>query len=307
MSEALALQTELEGADISDDASASFPNQLRTLLANWRLMLGLGAVAAGLAMMFAGPLVVHWDPLAQDLPSRLKPGFWDSHGATGHPFGTDSFGRDELSRLLYGARFSMSVAVVGVLASGVIGTALALCSGYWSGWPEQLIMRAVDLQQALPPVLLALLIVALYGNSISNLIIVLGLTGWASYTRVLFSQTRILRSAEFVTAARALGARPSRILIRHVLPSLMPELFVLSSLQVGRNLLLATGLSFLGLGVPIPLPEWGSMLAEGQRVIYIAPWLTTIPGLTITLAVLAFNLLGDGLRRMVDPRAQALA
>lgn len=268
--------------------------------------LVLGAVLLGgifLSAAFA-PLLTPHDPISQDLVNRLKPPVWEARGTWLHPLGTDEFGRDVLSRLLYGARYSGSIVAATILVSGVFGVLLGTMAGYFGGWTEMLIMRASDTQQALPTVLIALMVVAVFGGGIVNLTIVLALTGWVQYSRILFSAVRGLRSQDFVTAAICLGSLPSRILLRHILPNVASPIIVISTLLLGRMLLLEAGLSFLGLGVPQPLPDWGTMLADGQRAIFTTPWLATLPGLAITFTVWSANLLGEGLRRYLDPHSR---
>jgi peptide/nickel transport system permease protein len=253
------------------------------------------------------PLFTHYGPTTQALVDRLKPPAWNAGGSGAHLFGTDTFGRDVFSRLLFGARYSLLVACGAVIGSGVIGVVLGAIAGYAGGWPEAVIMRAVDAQQALSAILLALMVAALFGNSLLNLFIVLAVTGWSTYTRILFGVVRSIRGQEYVSAAICLGARPWEVVVYHVLRNMVSPIIVISTLQVGRMLLLEAGLSFLGLGVPEPLPAWGTMLADGYRDIFTASYLTTIPGLAITVAVFAVNLLGDGLRRALDPHLRGTA
>lgn len=271
-----------------------------------RRQLALGALlvaAICLGGIFA-PLLTSSDPIEQNLPERIKPPVWSDGGTLAHPLGTDAFGRDTLSRLLYGARYSLAISVVAVVLSGLLGVIAGVVAGYYGGPMEAIIMRAGDAQQALPSVLLAIVVVALFGNSLLNLTLVLAVTGWAVYSRILFGTVRQLRAQEFVTAAVCLGATPLRIIWRQILPNTLSPIIVISTLQIGRMILLEAGLSFLGLGVPQPLPAWGSMLADGQRNIFTSPWLATIPGLAITLTVWSVNLLGDDLRRALDPRSR---
>lgn len=277
----------------------------RRLRPNRQLVAGtivLALVAGGAVL---APLLTHWNPGAQELIARLQPPFWGPGGSTSHLLGTDGFGRDVFSRLLYGARSSLLIALTAVLLSGVIGVALGLLAGYAGGWAETIVMRLVDAQQALPSVLVALMVVGLFGTSLTNLTLVLALTGWAVYSRILFGVVRGIRGLEFVNAAIALGASSPSIVFRHVLPNSLSPVIVISTLQVGRMLLLEAGLSFLGLGVPESLPAWGTMLADGERNIFTAAYLTTIPGLAITATVFGINLLGDGLRRALDPNLGA--
>lgn len=266
---------------------------------NGRLYFGAACLSVICVSAVAAPLITHWSPTGQDLTQRLL-----GPGTAGHILGTDGFGRDVFSRLLYGARYSLLVAVGAVVISGIVGVLLGALAGYYGRWIEGVIMRAVDAQQALSAVLLALMVAALFGNNLLNLLLVLAVTGWATYTRILFGVVRQVRGQEYVSAARCLGARPRQIVLWHVIPNIMSPIIVISTLQVGRMMLLEAGLSFLGMGVPEPLPAWGTMLSDGYRNIFTASYLTTIPGLAITVTVFAVNLFGDGLRRALDPHSR---
>lgn len=218
------------------------------------------------------------------------------------PLGTDNLGRDTLSRLLFGAQLSLSTAVLTTLAITLIGIAVGLVSGYYGGFVDAAIMRVVDVLLALPRLVLALAITGILGVGLVNLIIAIVAVGWADYSRVVRGLVLGLRERPFVEGARAVGASPARIMIRHVAPNLVGQVIVLSTLDLGAILLTLSGLSFLGLGVRPPTPEWGSMLAEGKNFLDRAPQLMLWPGLAISLVVLGFNLLGDGMRDLLDPR-----
>lgn len=274
----------------------------RNLLRNRRLVIGAVALLLICCAAIFAPLLTGHDPIAQDLGSRLQPPIW-SGGSTTHLFGTDEFGRDVLSRLLYGARYSLTAVAISVVLAGLLGVTLGIIASYRGGRLGAFIMRATDTQQALPSVLIALMVVAVFGANLLNLVIILTVAAWVPFSRVTCEVVRQLRSREFITAAVALGASKRFIIIHHVLRNILSPITVLAAIEVGRVLLLAAGLSFLGLGIPEPLPDWGSMLATGQKNIFTASWLTTIPGLAVTLTVLSVNLLGDGLRTLLDPRA----
>jgi peptide/nickel transport system permease protein len=184
----------------------------------------------------------------------------------------------------------------------LIGVPLGLAAGYLRGYPENIIMRLADAQQALPGVLLAIIIVAVTGPSVLNLIVVLAISGWSVYTRLVYGVVRSLRAREFVLAAETIGARPWQVMFRHVLPNMLTPIIVLATLQVARIIQAEAAFSFLGLGVPPPDPSWGSILTDGQKVIFSTAWVATIPGVVIFVAVLGVNLLGDGIRRLLDPR-----
>ena len=261
------------------------------------LLLGLIVLGAIVVLSASAPLVTKHDPIAQSLGDRLLPPMWAPGGTTRYLLGTDGFGRDALSRLLFGARISLAVGLGAVALSGVLGTVLGLVAGYKGGWLEGVIMRLSDAQQALPPVLLAIIIVAVFGANIVNLIVVLAVSSWVIYARVIFARTVVLRQREFVEAAYAVGATTAHILFRHLLPNLWGQIMVISALQAGRMMLLEAGLSFLGLGVPAPAPAWGSMLADARTFVFITPWPAAIPGLAIVVTVWSINLIGEGLRQ----------
>jgi len=274
----------------------------RRRLRGTTLLLGLLVLGAIVVLSAAAPFVTKHDPIAQSLGDRLLPPVWAQGGTTRYPLGTDGFGRDALSRLLFGARISIAVGMGAVALSGVLGTVLGLVAGYKGGWLEGVIMRLSDAQQALPPVLLAIIIVAVFGANIANLIVVLAVSSWVIYARVIFARTVVLRQREFVEAAYAIGATTAHILFRHLLPNLWGQIMVISALQAGRMMLLEAGLSFLGLGVPAPAPAWGSMLADARTFVFITPWPAAIPGLAIVVTVWSVNLIGEGLRQQSEPR-----
>lgn len=272
-----------------------------------RIWLGAGIVVfIGLVALFA-PLLAPHDPYQQDLLRRLRPPVWEDRGSWAYPFGTDNYGRDLLSRLIYGSRVSMMVGLTAMLISAVIGSLLGMTAGFKGGRTESVVMRLADAQLALPEVLLAILVVSAVGSSAFNLILVLGVSGWMVYARVAYSQTRSLRERPFVEAARSFGAPDFIIVLRHILPQLMPVLVVLSTLQVATRILQETALSFLGLGLPPPAATWGNILAEGRDRLLVAPWIANLAGLCIILLVFGINLLGNGLREKLDPKGKPVA
>ncbi len=263
-----------------------------------------GAVIVGLVTIctLLAPIIAPMDPLDQDLAHRLQPPSWPRTGEGPYILGSDGFGRDILSWILYGGRISMAVAASSIAVSGSCGILLGLIAGYYEGRLGTVIMRLVDMQMALPPILLAVTVIAIFGNSLSNLIIVLAISSWFTYTRVLYGQVRSLKQMQYVLAAIALGASNIRIILRHILPNSIGVIVVMATLQVGRLILFEAGLSFLGMGVPPPTPSWGSMLAEGRNVLAVASWLAAFPGLAVVFTVLGINFLGNGLREVLDPR-----
>jgi peptide/nickel transport system permease protein len=303
----VSVRTELRPGQAPGARGAAIARQLAPLRRNPNLYVGALLLGVICLSAIGAPLLTHWSPTAQDLTQRLLPPAWAGGGTGAHPLGTDGFGRDVFSRLLYGARYTLLVATAAVVVSGLIGVLFGALAGYFGGWTEIVIMRGVDAQQALSAVLLAIMVTALYGNNLLNLLLVLAVTGWATYTRILFGVVRGIRGQDYVTAAVCLGARPAEVVFRHVLPNMLSPIIVISTLQVGRMILLEAGLSFLGMGVPEPLSAWGTMLSDGYRNIFTNAYLTTIPGLAVTVTVFGVNLLGDGLRRALDPHMRGAA
>jgi peptide/nickel transport system permease protein len=261
------------------------------------LIVGLVIVAA-----LAAPLLAATDPIDQDLTIVLKPPFWLQDGSLRHPLGTDHLGRDVYSRLVYGAQISLTISVLAALLGAAVGVAAGLVAGYIGGRVDAVIMRVVDLNLAFPLILLALSVVALLGASLKNLVIVMAITTWMIYARVVRGLSLTLRERDFVQAARALGAHDARIIARHILPNVFAPIMVIWTLEVARVILMESALSFLGLGVPPPTPTWGRMLAEGRDYLTVAGWISIFPGLAIMATVLGINFLGDGLRDLLDPR-----
>lgn len=248
------------------------------------------------------PWLAPYDPLTQNLGQRLLPPAWMKGSVATHLLGTDHLGRDILSRIIYGSRVSLLVGLISVLISGLLGTALGLLAGYFPGRLEALIMFLADVQLAFPFILLALAVMAVLGTGLQNVIIVLGITGWVVYGRLVRAEVLSLRQKEFVEAARALGQKDSLIILRHILPNLLPTVIVIASLRVASMIIAESSLTFMGLGVEPDIPTWGSMLADGRGYITSAWWVAAFPGLAIMLTVLSINLLGDWLRDVLDPR-----
>jgi peptide/nickel transport system permease protein len=260
----------------------------------------LFALIVGISIGF--PAFYSKDPLAQELLARLTPPFWQEGGSFAYPLGTDNLGRDVLVRILYGSRVSLMVGFASVFVACLSGIALGLISGYYGGRLDNLIMRVADVFMAYPFMLLTISVIAVLGNSIVNLILVLGLSDWVTYARTIRGSVLSIKKKEFVLAARSLGTRNRVILLRHVLPNVLSPILVLGTVRVANIIIWESGLSFLGMGVPPPMPTWGRMLAEGRVYITDAWWLVTLPGLAIMLTILSINLLGDGLRDALDPR-----
>ncbi|MDE3258718.1 MAG: ABC transporter permease [Gemmatimonadota bacterium] len=269
----------------------------------WKRLLKNRLAAAGgvlllgfLLLAIAAPLAAPQDPFAQNLYERLQP------PSLANPFGTDDFGRDVLSRVIHGARISLRVGVTAVLIALVLGVPIGLVSGYWGGALDQVLMRAMDLMLAFPSILLAIAIVAILGPGLENAMLAVGIVAVPQYARLVRASALSVRGQDYVQAMRALGAGDFHILFFSVLPNCLTPLIVQSTLGLATAILDAAGLSFLGLGAQPPLPEWGAMLTGGRELVLRAPWVLTFPGVAIFLTVLAFNLLGDGLRDALDPR-----
>lgn len=285
-------------------ASASMLSGVRRALRrNHAAKVAIGVLVLVVVVGVAGPLIAPHDPNAQHLDLKLRPPFWSAGHAPGYLLGTDKLGRDVLSRVIYGTRISLLVGVSATLLSGVVGTAIGLVSGYYRGWRDQVFMRLADIQLAFPSILLALAILAVLGPSMWGLILVLGLTGWVNYARVVRAEVLSLRSREFVVAARAIGDRDRQIMIRHLLPNITAPLMTIGTLQVAAMIVAEASLSYLGLGVPPSIPTWGGMLADGQLYLRSAWWIAVFGGVAIMLTTLAINVTGDMLRDVADPKA----
>jgi peptide/nickel transport system permease protein len=275
--------------------------KVRKLFGHQGLMLG--AVLLGLIVVAAlfAPLLAPHDPYAQDVVQRLIPPVWHEKGSWMHVLGTDKLGRDYLSRLLYGARISLTIGLAAATISSLIGTTLGVLAGYFGGRVDAVISYIITTRLALPVVLVALAMASLVGGSLKVVIVLLGLLLWDRFAVVTRSVTQQLRDAEFIAAAKALGASTAYILLREILPNIMSALTVVITLEMAHAILLEATLSFLGLGVQPPLPSWGLMVAEGKAYMFFQPWVIMIPGIALALLVLAINLLGDGIRDMNAP------
>jgi peptide/nickel transport system permease protein len=295
----------LSHAAVGDQAPAS---ALRGSRAWRRFAFNPTALAGTLILLVvvgaaaAAPWVAPHDPARQSLLRRFTPPMWQAGGNAAYPLGTDQVGRDVLSRLIHGARISLLVGVAAVVVSLVIGVTAGLVSGFVGGKVDTVIGTVVDVTLSFPQILLALAFVAALGPSLVTIIVVLGLTGWERYTRIVRAEVLALREKEFIEAARAIGVGRLRILFRHVLPNTTSSIVVLSTLQVAQAILAEAALSFLGVGSGRAYPTWGQMISLGRDFVTVAWWLATLPGLAILLTVLAINLVGDRLRDALDPR-----
>jgi peptide/nickel transport system permease protein len=265
--------------------------------------LTLGAILLGLILLAAvfAPLLAPHDPYGQDLSRRLVPPVWYARGSWQFLLGTDKLGRDYLSRLLYGARVSLLIGVAAATISGLIGTTLGVLAGYFGGRVDAVISYVITTRLAMPVVLVALAMSSLIGGSLKTVILLLGLLLWDRFAVVSRSVTQQLRDAEFIAAAKAVGASTPYILLRELLPNIGSALIVVLTLEMAHAILLEATLSFLGLGVPPPMPSWGLMISEGKAYMFFQPWVIVIPGVALAVLVLAINLVGDGLRDLNAP------
>lgn len=271
----------------------------RTFSQNRAALLGLAMVAIIVFVALAAPLLAPHDPLAQSVVNRLTP------PGEGYPLGRDDYGRDILSRIIYGARAALLVGILSVGFGGLLGTAMGTIAGFRGGRVETTIMRVVDVMLAFPDLITGLLVAAVLGGGMTNLVLAIGLTIAPRFARVAHGPTLSLKNKDFVEAARALGARDGRLLLVHIVPNVAGELLVLASLWTASAIRLEASLSFIGLGVQPPTPSWGQMIRDGTLHLTDVPLFSLAPGIALLLTVLAFNLLGDGLRDALDPRAQA--
>jgi peptide/nickel transport system permease protein len=277
----------------------------RSLRRNPTIVIGGGLLFLLVLSAVLAPVLAPSNPTQTGFSTRVRPPA--ILGApSGFVLGSDNLGRDILSRVLYGGRLSLSLAAASVVLSAVVGVTLGLLSGYAGGKVDDAIMRIVDVQLAFPVILLAIAVVAVVGTSMTALIGVLVLSGWVLYARTVRANVLSLKEQEYIGAARALGAGDVRIVLHHVLPNTMAPIIVVATVQLATMLLLESGLSFLGLGIQPPTPSWGRMLAEGRDYLSNAWWISTVPGIAISLAVLGANLLGDGLRDLLDPNLRGM-
>ncbi|HYY15616.1 MAG TPA: ABC transporter permease, partial [Gammaproteobacteria bacterium] len=267
----------------------------------------VGVVGAVVLLIVLGGAVfaehlAPYEPSRQRLIARFKPPFWASGGSFAYPLGTDNVGRDIWSRIIHGSRISLTVGICAVAVSTLIGVTLGLTSGFVGGLVDSTIMTLVDIMLAFPQLILAFAMVAVLGPGIANIILVLGITGWERYARVVRAEVLALREREFVQAAHAIGVSNVKIIFGHIMPNTFSSVIVMATLQTAQTILAEAALSFLGLGTGLTYPSWGQMIALGRDYIGIAWWLSTFPGLAILLTVLAINLVGDRIRDVLDPR-----
>lgn len=267
-----------------------------------RVVIGAAIVTAMVVCAVFAPQIAPNDPANQDLLNMLLPPMWAEGGSSEYPFGTDSLGRCILSQMIYGARVALFVGFVAAVGAMLLGTTLALLSGYFGGWIDRLISHLVDLWMSLPPVVLSVTLMVGFGTGVGNVILSIVLVDWTRFCRVVRSDVLVVSRKDFVSAAKLLGFGDLRIILREILPSVAPLIITLFTLQVGIGIIVEAILSFVGLSVPADVPAWGQMIAQARNYMYQAPWGIMLPIMAMFVTVLGFNLLGEGLRVALDPR-----
>jgi peptide/nickel transport system permease protein len=268
----------------------------------WPPSIPLAIVRILIVCALGAPVLAPRSPVEGSLGERLIPPMGMEGWKAEHPLGTDRHGRDVLSRLVYGARISLSVSVVGILLTGTLGSLIGLVAGFYGGWTEAVLMRLVDVSLSLPGILIAVLLSVAFEPSFTNVIIVVIFLLWPSYARLTRGETLGLKQQDFVALARTAGCSNGTIMFRHIVPNLIPSILVLATLHVGYVIVLEAALSFLGVGIPPPTPSWGVMVADGRGLIERAWWVSILPGIAILVTVLSLNMLGDWVRDRLDPK-----
>ncbi len=269
----------------------------------WRRFRGNKAAVAGLIMVVFLVIIAIFAPMIAPYDYAYSfPGMTKMGPEPGHPMGFDHIGRDLFSRVVWGTRYAIAVALSATIVSVTIGVLIGAAAGYFGGWTDTVLSRLTDTLMAFPVLALLIVLSAVLGPSLTTTIVIIGITSWARYCRVVRADVMALRQSDFVTAARAIGSKPWRIILSHMVPNVLTPVIVLASLAVGGVIILESSLSFLGLGLQRPTPSWGLTIADGNPYIRAAPHITAFPGVMIIITVLAFNLLGDGLRDALDPK-----
>lgn len=288
--------------DVGNVLQPSAGAQLRRrVFGHTTFLVGAGIVVVILCVALLAPVLAPHDPYAQSLAKRLIPPVWHEDGSWTHPLGTDQVGRDYLSRLIYGSRISLLIGFSIMLMSGIIGTCLGVIAGYFGGRVDLVVNFIITTRLAMPVILVALTVAALAGSSLRNVILVLGLLLWDRFAVVTRSATLQVRALDYVAAAQAVGCSTWRIVASEILPNVLNVIIIIATIEMANGILLAAALSFLGLGVPPPLPDWGAMIADGKQYMFFSPWVITIPGVALFVLVLGINLLGDGVRDLTAP------
>lgn len=292
-------------ADVTAPAMPRSPSRMakriRALLSEPKVIFGGGFILVLIILAVFAPYIAPKDPLEQDLMSGTLPPAWVAGSDPGFLLGTDDLGRDVLSRAIFGTRIALTVAFVAAGLAAFIGTLLGLLAGWYGGWIDKVISRLVDIWMAFPPVLLSILLVAVFGSGVHSVIAAIVIIDWTRFCRVVRSETQAQAHMDYVTAAHTIGFSRVRILFSEILPNVMPVLIALVSLEMGIAVIVEAILSFVGLSVSSDTPTWGGMIAEGRQIIYEGWWVLVVPLIALFATVLAFNQLGDGLRRALDP------
>ena len=291
----------LTAAPAANERAGRRRRWLHHLVARPSGLIGLIIITIVVIAAAGAPLLATHDPEKQDWQTRLAPPMTDGRDGGLHPLGTDALGRDIYSRLVFGARVSVAVGILAVALRGSMGVLIGLVSGYHRGAIDGVLMRLADVQLAIPFLVLAIAIMAIIGTGFSKTVLVLGITGWVTYGRVVRSEVLSIREREFVEAARAIGVPSVPLMLRHILPNVSSSIIVISTLEVAQMIAAEAALSFLGLGIQPPTPSWGGMVADGRDLIYDQWWVSAWPGLAIFVTVLGINLFGDWLRDVLDP------
>ena len=270
--------------------------------ARFPVKVGLAVIAVWILVAIFAPLLAPYDPIKVDVTSSFIPPAFNAGGSSLHLLGTDEVGRDILSRLLYGSRVSLIVAIVSGVLSMIIGTTIGLIAGYFGGKVDTICMRIVDVMLAFPFMFMALCFMVALGSGLSNIILVLGITGWVPYARTIRADVLSIRKREYIISAELVGCSKWRVICTHVLPNVIDSAIVIATMQMANTILSEAALTFLGMGLPASIPSWGQMISSGRSYIYTAWWLTMIPGIAIFLVSLSINFVGDWLRDIRDPR-----
>lgn len=276
----------------------------RRVLGHHSLAFAMVILGGILLVAIFAPLIAPHDPFLQDLGSRLIPPVWYEGGSWAHVLGTDGFGRDYLSRLLYGARISLIIGFLAMIVSGIIGTTLGALGGYFGGKVDLVVNFLINVRLSVPVVLVALAMAAMFGGSLQMVILILGLLLWARFAVVTRSLMQQIRSADYINAARSLGRSRLAIIVSEALPNLASHIVVIATLEFAHAVILEASLSFLGMGVQPPTPSWGLMIAQARQYIFFDAWLIVIPGVALFMLVMSVNLLGDGIRDLTAPERQ---
>jgi peptide/nickel transport system permease protein len=277
---------------------------LRRLLRSPVGVVGAAIVVLVIAVSCLAPWISPHDPAKQDITQRLKPPAWIQGGSAQYLLGTDSLGRDVLSRMIYGSRISLTISLSATFLAGAIGVSLGLAAGYFAGRLDELVSRISDVQQAIPFLVLVIAVVAMLGPGLLNLIIVLAVTTWVNYFRVVRGETLAAREEQYVWAARSIGCSDLRIVCRHILPNVAASIIVIATLLIANVIIFEASLSFLGLGVPPSIPTWGRIVSDGREYVTRAWWIALFPGLAILCTVMGMNLLGDWLWETLNPQGR---